>query len=78
MMDKFVLSVLFIVEYAVVSIACIIPALILSYVASKAFSFVDFSRETFVFTLLALLSIRFVNNIKIMWKFSLPENKNKF
>ena len=74
MMNKFVLAVLFIVEYAMVSIACIIPDLILSYAASKAFSFVDFSRETFVFTLFALLSIRFVNSIQIMWKFNLPEN----
>ena len=74
-MSKFVLAVLFVVEYAMVSIACIIPALILSFVASKAFSFVNFSRETFVFILLAMLSIRFVNNIQIMWKFSLPENK---
>lgn len=74
-MNKFELAVLFVVEYAMVSIACIIPALILSYVASKAFSSVDFSRETFVFTLLALLSIRFVNNIQVVLKFSFPENK---
>ena len=74
-MNKFELAVLFVVEYAMVSIACIIPALILSYAASKAFSSVDFSRETFVFTLLALLSIRFVNNIQVVLKFSFPENK---
>lgn len=65
--------ILIIVEYIFYAMIYSIPALIITFLSSRCFEFVQFDRNTFIFTLVLFLVIRFISDFKITWKFNNDE-----
>lgn len=65
--------ILIIVEYILYAMVYSIPALIITFLGSRCFEFVQFDRNTFIFILVLFLVIRFISDFKVTWKFNNDE-----